>query len=102
MVSVPMTSILDLEGKMRESGARVILLNVYFGFHPSQMDSICAAFGALAEQSSFQPPKIPLASTVLGRIVNAGEAALDANYLIRHTRQAVKFVRQRKPARRMA
>ncbi|KAI1676154.1 Thiolase protein [Pyrenophora tritici-repentis] len=74
VVSAPMAHILDLEAKMKNSGTRVSRLNRVGG------------------AGVFPTPRIPVASTVLGRIVNPGEAIFDACYLARHTRQAVEFV----------
>lgn len=92
VVSAPIACIRDLEAQMKDRGVRFTRLDVDFAFHSSQVDPICASFGALAEQVSFQSTKIPLASTVLGRIVEPGEKVVNARYLIRHTRQAVEFV----------
>ncbi|KXT11011.1 hypothetical protein AC579_1416 [Pseudocercospora musae] len=92
VVSAPITLILDLEVKLKEKGVQFNRLDVDFAFHSSQIDPICASFEAFAEQVSFQSPKIPLASTLFGRIVDPGESVFNANYLARHARQAVNFV----------
>ncbi|KXS94867.1 hypothetical protein AC578_8460 [Pseudocercospora eumusae] len=92
VVSAPLAHIQDLGAKLTSEGVRCTRLDVDFAFHSSQIDPICASFEASVEQVPFRRTEIPLASTVLGRIVDPGESAFNARYLTRHARQPVDFV----------
>jgi zearalenone synthase (nonreducing iterative type I polyketide synthase) len=67
------------------------LLSVRYGFHSLQMDPLINDFVSLAGGVTFSPPKLPVASTLLGTVV--GEAGvLNTSYMGQQTRQPVNFV----------
>lgn len=66
-------------------------LAVPYGFHSLQMDPLINDFVSLTGGVTFSPPKIPVASTLLGAVVeNAG--VFNASYMGQQTRQPVDFV----------
>nr|C5H882.1 RecName: Full=Non-reducing polyketide synthase rads2; Short=NR-PKS rads2; AltName: Full=Radicicol biosynthesis cluster protein s2 [Floropilus chiversii]ACM42403.1 RADS2 nonreducing polyketide synthase [Floropilus chiversii] len=66
-------------------------LPVPYGFHSFQMDSVLADYCTLAEGVTFSAPKIPVASTLLGSVVNK-HGTFNGRYLSQQMRQAVDFV----------
>lgn len=68
-------------------------LRVQHAFHTRQMDVLLDELEAAAAQVLFHAPTMPVASTVLGRIVKPGETGVfNAEYLRRHTREPVAFL----------
>ncbi|KAL4778214.1 hypothetical protein BJX76DRAFT_366571 [Aspergillus varians] len=68
-------------------------LRVQHAFHTRQMDGLLEELEAAAAQVPFHAPVLPVASTVLGRIVSPGEEGIfNAEYLRRHTREPVAFL----------
>lgn len=67
-------------------------LRVQHAFHTRQMDPVLDDLEANASRIFFQPPTLPVASTLLGKIVQPGERGVfNASYLRRHTREPVAF-----------
>ncbi|KAI6280668.1 Type I Iterative PKS [Pyricularia oryzae] len=92
VVSGPLKEIHDLQAAVRkERGIETTILPVQYGFHSSQMESIAEDLERLAEEVHFSSPQIPVASTLLGRIIKDG-GTLGPKYLSRQTREAVDFV----------
>lgn len=73
------------------TGHSKALLPVPYGFHSFQMDSVLADYCTLAEGVTFSAPKIPVASTLLGSVVDK-RGTFNGRYLGQQTRQAVDFV----------
>lgn len=56
------------------------------------MDPLLDDLEAIASRVHFQPPTLPVASTLLGKIVQPGESGVfNANYFRRHSREPVAF-----------
>ncbi|KAE8350732.1 conidial yellow pigment biosynthesis polyketide synthase [Aspergillus coremiiformis] len=66
-------------------------LTVPYGFHSFQMDPMLADYISLAEGVTYSAPNIPVASTLLGSIVDTA-GTFSARYLAQQTRQTVDFV----------
>ncbi|KDN68164.1 putative beta-ketoacyl synthase domain-containing protein [Colletotrichum sublineola] len=80
-------------GKIQQDLAvRSKALAVPYGFHSFQVDPVLADYKTVAVGVTFLAPRIPVASTLLGAIVDA-EGTFDAEYLAQQTRQPVDFVR---------
>ncbi|KAL4899885.1 hypothetical protein BDW74DRAFT_171149 [Aspergillus multicolor] len=94
VVGGPVAAIEALEEYLKEDGkVSTTRLRVQHAFHTRQMDVFLDELEASAAQVPFHAPTLPVASTVLGRIVKAGEEGVfDANYLRRHTREPVAFL----------
>ncbi|KAL0573556.1 hypothetical protein V5O48_008404 [Marasmius crinis-equi] len=68
------------------------LLNVPFGYHSSFMSPILDELTEFASRAHLSPPKIPIASNVLGTVVPPGDGSVfDRSYFARHCREAVRF-----------
>ncbi|KAI3557779.1 beta-ketoacyl synthase domain-containing protein [Colletotrichum abscissum] len=66
------------------------LLPVPYAFHSFQMDPILDQFVTLARGVTYSPPRIPVASTLLAKIVDSS-GTFDAIYMGQQTRQRVQF-----------
>jgi acyl transferase domain-containing protein len=72
-------------------GVKATKLETSLAFHSSQLEPILEDFQIVAKSVPFCKPTIPVASTLLGRIVEQ-EGVFTAEYLCRHTRDPVKFL----------
>ncbi|PSN68461.1 conidial yellow pigment biosynthesis polyketide synthase [Corynespora cassiicola Philippines] len=75
----------------QDATVRARPLSVPFAFHSFQVDPILADYTSLAGSVTYLPPKVPVASTLLGSIVE-GPGIFNPEYLARQTRQPVNFV----------
>ncbi|KAJ9605946.1 Non-reducing polyketide synthase PKS8-1 [Cladophialophora chaetospira] len=81
----------DIALELEKAGCRCIKLDVAFAFHSDQTDPILDDFEAIVKTGVvFQEPKVPIVSPLLGRVV-FDDKTLNANYVRRATREAVKF-----------
>ncbi|MFC8827298.1 SDR family NAD(P)-dependent oxidoreductase [Streptomyces sp. NPDC057137] len=72
-------------------GRRTRRLTVSHAFHSPHMDSMLAAYESTAATCAFNPPAIPLVSTVTGAWATAEELSAPA-YWVRQVRDAVRFL----------
>ncbi|RYP50631.1 hypothetical protein DL768_003913 [Monosporascus sp. mg162] len=71
-------------------GRKIKLLNVSHAFHSHHMDSMLAAFQAVAETVQFHPPRLPVLSSLTGKLAKAGQLE-QAEYWVRQARRTVRF-----------
>ena len=80
-------SYLKLDGEVTTTRLRV-----QHAFHTRQMDPLLDDLKATASRIPFRPPTLPVASTLLGKIVQPGESGIfNASYFRRHSREPVAF-----------
>ena len=92
VVSGPLSQLHDLSRKLAASRTKAVLLDVPFGYHSPAMDPVLGDLTLLARTVPLCPPKVPVGSTVLGRVVHAGDTrAFNASYFSSHCRLPVLF-----------
>lgn len=75
----------------QDAKVRTKTLSIPFAFHSFQMDPILQDYSTIAATVTYSAPKIPVASTLLGSIVDE-PGVFDPDYLVQQTRQPVDFV----------
>jgi acyl transferase domain-containing protein len=76
---------------MTAKGIKKTKLRVPFAFHSSQVQPILDDFETAARGATFNAPKIPVISPLLGKAVSTA-GAFGPAYLARHCREPVDFV----------
>ncbi|KAM5343388.1 hypothetical protein ACJ41O_011925 [Fusarium nematophilum] len=72
-------------------GLKFTKLVVPFAFHSSQVDPILDELEAIARHVTLGPAVLPVVSTLLGSVINAGEV-IGPEYFRRHCREPVEFL----------
>jgi acyl transferase domain-containing protein len=76
-----------------DSNVATTCLRVKHAFHTRQLDPVLDDLESSASRVTFLPPTVPVASTLLGKILRPGkEGVFNANYIRRHTREPVAFL----------
>lgn len=70
---------------------RGTMLSVPYAFHSFQMDNILEDYTTAASGVNYSPPKIPIASTLLGTVIEE-HTVVNQNYLAQQARRPVNFV----------
>ena len=93
IVGGPVAALDALENYLKSDGdVATTRLRVQYAFHTRQMDPLLDDLEVKASRMSFQPPTLPVASTLLGKIVQPGESRVfNASYFRRHSREPVAF-----------
>ena len=93
VVGGPVAALDALENYLKSDGdVATTRLRVQHAFHTRQMDPLLDDLEANALRIPFQPPTLPVASTLLGKIVQPGESGVfNASYFRRQTREPVAF-----------
>lgn len=71
-------------------GRKIKVLDTSHAFHSYHMNGMLDDFKAVAHTLQFNPPKIPIISSMTGRLAEPGEVAR-AEYWVRQARDAVRF-----------
>ena len=79
-----------LAERLDRMGIKKSLLGLPFAFHSVQMDPILEDIRAIASNVKFHNPTVPVASTLLGSLVQ-DEGIIAAEYLSRHAREPVQY-----------
>ncbi|MEL7337905.1 MAG: acyltransferase domain-containing protein, partial [Planctomycetota bacterium] len=84
-------AVLDIiEGQFKSESIACRRLHTSHAFHSSMMDPIIEPFRNLVRQTKLDNPRIPMVSTVTGRVVDAASVT-DPDYWGQHLRRPVQF-----------
>ncbi|KAI2478997.1 Polyketide synthase module protein [Pyrenophora tritici-repentis] len=75
----------------QDTKVRAKTLPLPYAFHSFQMDPILEDYSRIAAGVTYSAPKIPVASTLLGSVIER-EGIFTQEYMVQQTRQAVDFV----------
>ncbi|MFJ1767927.1 SDR family NAD(P)-dependent oxidoreductase [Amycolatopsis sp. NPDC088138] len=83
-------AVAEIADTLSRKGFRTRRLRVGHAFHSPLMDPMLAEFRAEAAKLSFGVPRVPIVSTLTGRLATAAELATP-DYWARHARHTVRF-----------
>ena len=77
--------------RIAELGGKTKGINTSHAFHSYHMDGILDDLRAVAQTVQYKPPKIPIISSMTGKLAKAGELER-AEYWVEQSRHAVRFI----------
>ncbi|AOR34251.1 hypothetical protein BFF78_27205 [Streptomyces fodineus] len=83
-------TVLAAEAEFRSRGRKTRRLQVSHAFHSARMEPMLAGFRAVAEKLEYRPGRIPVVSTLTGRVDQDGRMST-AGYWVEQIREAVRF-----------
>lgn len=89
VLSGPNSALQAFTAELDNAGHRHHLLNTTHGFHSTQMEPALVTFRDSCRQITFNPPTIPLISSMTGQVVTT----MDADYWVEQLRAPVRFDR---------
>ncbi|MFI0857642.1 type I polyketide synthase, partial [Streptomyces sp. NPDC021098] len=84
-------AVLEIAASFEAQGRKIKRLTVSHAFHSPRMDGMLEAFREVAQELSYEAPRIPIVSNLTGEVVSAEEIAT-ADFWVRHVREAVRFL----------
>uniref|UniRef100_UPI00374DFECC type I polyketide synthase n=1 Tax=Streptomyces chisholmiae TaxID=3075540 RepID=UPI00374DFECC len=90
VVSGPAGDVEAVAEHWRAAGRKVTRLRVSHAFHSPLLDPMLADYRHVLDSVSYQPPTLPLVSTLTGRPATPEELA-DPDYWVRQVREPVRF-----------
>ncbi|MGP4115064.1 SDR family NAD(P)-dependent oxidoreductase, partial [Streptomyces sp. 4N509B] len=89
VVAGPVEALDAVAERFTEDGVKTRRLSVSHAFHSRLMEPMLAEFGQVAGEITFHAPRIPLVSNVTGELAEL--EVTEAEYWVRHVREAVRF-----------
>ncbi|MEU1519967.1 type I polyketide synthase [Streptomyces sp. NPDC005811] len=80
----------ELARAWREAGLRTKRLTVSHAFHSPRMEPMQARFAAVARETTYAPPGVPVVCDLTGELADSGQLE-DADYWVRHVRGTVRW-----------
>ena len=90
VVGGPTLSVEAFASKLKADGIVARMLQTSHAFHSTMMDPAVAPFEAEVRKVVLSEPRIPVISTLTGKLLSAAEAT-DPHYWARHLREPVRF-----------
>ncbi|KAL1961387.1 hypothetical protein VTO42DRAFT_115 [Malbranchea cinnamomea] len=78
------------ETAVKEHRMKYKVLDIPYAMHSRQMDPILSELRKVAQSLKFNKPRVAIVSTLLGDLATDGNV-FSGDYLVRHTRESVKF-----------
>ncbi|MGI5373366.1 type I polyketide synthase [Streptomyces sp. CA-251387] len=90
VISGAQDAVLAVAAGFEARGRRAVRLRVSHAFHSPLVEPMLDEFLGVARELTFRPPRIPIVSTVTGRLAEPAELC-SPEYWARHARQPVRF-----------
>ncbi|MFE6617905.1 SDR family NAD(P)-dependent oxidoreductase [Streptomyces sp. NPDC057740] len=90
VISGERDAVLAAAARFEARGRRAVRLRVSHAFHSPLMDPMLDELRYIAQQLTFRPPRVPIVSTVTGRLAEPDELC-SPEYWTRHARLPVRF-----------